>query len=518
MKRREFLKKAGLTVAGAPIVMNKMKLQALSSSLLLSQAGPINDRKLVVIYLNGGNDGLNAIIPLDQYDNLANVRGNIIIPENKILAGNTTNGFHPAMNGMKELFDEGFLSIIQSVGYPDQNRSHFRSTDIYNSASDAATYVDTGWLGRWMDVTYPNFPAGYPNVETPDPVAVTMVSQATETCQGISVNYSYPVEDPFDSSTLPVGAQSPAPDSPYGDELLFLRQTVQQSNQYSSIVKALAGQGTNSVTYPDTDLGTQLKNIALLISGGSTTKVYFATIGGFDNHSGQVENADTTQGTHAELLKELSDAIKSFQDDINNQGLSKKVLGMTYTEFGRRIRSNGSFGTDHGTASPVFLFGECIEAGILGDNPTISTSVSQNEGVPMQYDFRSVYGSVYQDWFQLPKATVDDLLFGDFQKLPIISPCLTSGTEEIYGTSIEASIHPNPFKSNPEITFVAVNHSRTLIQVFDAMGSLVLDVADDTYGIGEHRIVINTRKLPVGVYYCRIAIGSAQQTIRMVKQ
>lgn len=518
MKRRDFLKKAGLTVATAPIALNNIKLQTLSNSLLLSKDGPNNDRILVVIYLNGGNDGLNTLTPIDQYDNLANVRGNILVPQNKLLTANSTNSFHPSALGLKELFDDGMLGVVQSVGYPNQNRSHFRSTDIYTSASDPEVYVDSGWLGRWMDLTYPNFPTGYPNSETPDPISVTMISQVAQVCQGSGVNYSYPVEDPFNNSTLPIGAQSPVPDSPYGDELTFLRQTINQSNQYSTIVKGLASQGSLTQTYPDTDLGNQLRNIALLISGGSTTKVYFATMGGFDNHSEQVLASDTTAGDHAELLKELSDAINAFQKDMKAQGLSKKVMGMTYTEFGRRIRSNGSYGTDHGTASPTFLFGECVVPGILGANPTISTNVGQNEGVPMQYDFRSVYATILKDWFEVPQANVDTLLFDNFQHLPIISPCDTVGNNEIYGSQLVASINPNPFKEHTEITFTAETRSRTLIQVYDAMGSVVLEVADDKYEPGEHRIPIRTDKLSSGIYYCRIAIGSAQKTIRLVKQ
>jgi len=518
MKRREFLKKAGLTVAGAPIVLNNMKLQAIGNSLLLNHAGPNNDRILIVIFLNGGNDGLNTLIPINQYDQLANVRGNILIPENKLLAGNATNSFHPSALGLKDLFDKGMLGVVQSVGYPNHNRSHFRSTDIYNSASAADVYKDTGWLGRWMDLTYPDYPTGYPNTETPDPIAVTMRSQVAEVCQGQGVNYSYPVEDPFNNNTLPIGAQSPAPDSPYGDELLFLRQTINQSNQYSTIIKSLAGQGTLTVSYPDTRLGNQLRNIALLISGGSTTKVYYATMGGFDNHSEQVMASDTTKGEHADLLKELSDAINTFQTDMKAQGLSKKVMGMTYTEFGRRIRSNGSFGTDHGTASPSFLFGECVTPGILGANPTISNSVTQDEGVPMQFDFRSVYGSILKDWFEVPQDTIDTLLFDNFQSLPIISPCDTVGNKEIYGTGLKASINPNPFKEDPVITFTVETRSRAHIQIFDAMGSVVLEVADDHYEPGEHQLPINTEKLAVGIYYCRIAMGNGQKTIRLVKQ
>lgn len=517
MKRREFLKKSGITAVGTPIALKHSQLKKLKHSLLMSQLNPENDRILVVIFLNGGNDGLNTIIPLDQYDNLANVRGNILIPQAQILSGTATNGFHPSAIGLKSLFDEGMMGIVQSIGYPDQNRSHFRSTDIYNSASAAAAYIDSGWLGRWMDLTYLNYPDGYPNNDVPDPVAITLNAQASEICQGMTVNYSYPVEDPFNNTTLPIGAQSPAPDSPYGDELIFLRQTINQSNQYSTIVKASASQGALTETYPDTYLGNQLKNIALLISGGSATKVYYATMGGFDNHSEQVEAGNPTLGNHADLLKEYGDAVKAFHKDMKSQGLGKKVLGMTYTEFGRRIRSNGSYGTDHGTASPIFLFGECVVPGILGNNPIISTNVTQNEGVPMQYDFRSVYSSILKDWFQVPQGTIDDLLFDNFQHLPILNPCDTVGVKEIYGTTLDAQVNPNPFNDNLELIFTLDTRSKTNIQIFDTMGSLIMTIANKKYEPGEHRIPINTETLTAGVYYCRIESGSAQKSIRLVK-
>lgn len=516
MKRRDFLKRTGITIATAPIVLNSMKVRAIRNSLLM-HAGPNNDKILVVIFLNGGNDGLNMVIPLDQYDNLANVRSNIIIPENKILNLTTTNGLHPAASGLKSIFDDGMLAIVQSVGYPNQNRSHFRSTDIYNSASAAEVYEDTGWLGRWMDLTYPGYPDNYPNTDTPDPIAITMVSRIAETCQGTAINYSYSVEDPFDSGTLPVGALSPEPDSPYGDELKYIRQTIDQTNKYSAVVKQLASAGTNTVTYPDTDLGQQLKNIALLISGGCTTKVYYATIGGFDTHSEQVMDGDTTMGEHADLIKELSDAIYAFQTDMKNQGLSKKVLGMTYTEFGRRIRSNASMGTDHGTAAPSFLFGECVQPGFIGDNPVISPNVSQSEGVPMQYDFRALYGTILNKWFEVPQGTVDDLLFENFPTIPVVSPCDATASNEIYGTTLEADITPNPFLNKTEVEFKTDLRAKVLIQVFDAMGSLVLHVSEDTYLPGTHRVGIDADDLPAGVYYCRVVMGSAQKTIRMVK-
>ena len=188
-----------------------------------------------------------------------------------------------------------------------------------------------------------------------------------------------------------------------------------QTNAYNDVIQTANDNGANlSTKYEDDDsLASKLKIVAKLIAGGLKTKVYVVNLGGFDTHALQVDGSDQTTGDHAELLSSLSKSICAFQDDLEQLGLDERVVGMAYSEFGRRIRSNDSLGIDHGTAGPMMLFGSCVNPAVLGDNPEISPDVDNQEGVPMQFDFRSVYGSVLMDWFEVEEQVVKDLLYDD---------------------------------------------------------------------------------------------------------
>lgn len=418
MNRRNFLKTTSV-LSGAGLAAGT---QQLFSQLLATALN--EDRVLVLIQLTGGNDGLNTLVPIDQYGGLAQVRSNIILPESSLLSLNTENALHPNMTGMQQLYQEGLLGIIQSVGYPNQNRSHFRSTDIWTSASAADVVDTTGWLGRMLAEDHPSFPEGYPSDANPDPLAIMMDNVVTATCQGMVANYSLAVRDPFNFTYIAPGGDTPIPSTPYGSELSFIRQTIAQANDYGTVVTDAANAGNSDGTlYPATRLGEQLSGIANLISGGLRTKIYVATLGGFDTHANQVSGNDTTAGDHAQLLANLSASIAAFQADIEALGLADRVLGMTFSEFGRRIRSNVSAGTDHGTAAPLFVFGNCVQGGILGTNPEIDVNVGSQDGVSMQYDFRDLYGSIMIDWFGVSDSMVRSLLYPNFVYLPIIGAC-----------------------------------------------------------------------------------------------
>ncbi|MEM6769467.1 MAG: DUF1501 domain-containing protein [Bacteroidota bacterium] len=421
MKRRNFLRTAG--ALSLPALL-KSGIAAAPLELFTQFINPDSDRVLVLIRLSGGNDGLNTLIGLDQLANLRQVRPNVALPDSGIIGLTPTVGLHGNMTGMKSLFDNGQLSAIQAVGYPNQNRSHFRSTDIWTSASPANEVISTGWMGRYLDELHPDFPTGYPNDTFDYPLAMTMGNVVSETCQGISSNFIVAVNNPFNFTYIATGGNTALPENYYGDEVMYVRALIGQSNQYGDIVQEAANAGTSMATnYTDGPLSRQLRNIAFLLSGGLQTKIFIATLGGFDTHSGQVTASNTAAGNHADLMTELSESIKAFTDDLAMLGLSNRVLGMTFSEFGRRIRSNQSNGTDHGDAAPLFLFGDCVQGGILGNNPEIDTQVAQNVGVPFQYDFRDVYGSVLIDWFDVPQATVTNLISEGFNYLPLASAC-----------------------------------------------------------------------------------------------
>ncbi len=497
-----------------PIALNGMGLRVIPRRALYSLINPDSDRVLVLIQLNGGNDGLNTIVPLDYYDQLANARPNILLPQSSLLQVDDLHAFHPTMTGLKAVYDDAGLTVVQSVGYPNQNRSHFRSNDIWTSASAADEIVTTGWLGRWLQQLYPGFPQDYPNADFPDPFAIAMGSTVSATCQGTIANFSMAITDPTNLGSLLEGIDDEVPNTPYGEELLFLRQSIAQTNAYTDVVTNAANLGANTVDYPqDNSLAQQLRNVALLISGGLRTKIYVVNLGGFDTHANQVDASDPTQGIHAQLLQSLSDAIKLFRDDLKNQGLDQRVVGMTFSEFGRRIHANDSLGTDHGDAAPLLVFGTCINPGFLGDNPEIPDQVEISEGVAMQYDFRNIYGSILIDWFEVSEADVKDLIFEDFQYIPVLNPCLTTDTQGSAKQPVEARAFPNPFSQRTTIEFTSV-HERVRLSIFNNMGQLMEVLFDKTLPAGTHQVSWDASNYPTGNYYFHLQLADGRVKTR----
>lgn len=517
MKRRRFLRATGAAVS-LPVVLNGMKLSTISKTSIFNHINNETDKVLVLIQMNGGNDGLNMVVPLDMYDNLANVRGNILLPQNSILSLTDTLGFHPRMTALKSLYDNAQLSIVQSVGYPNQNRSHFRSKDIWMSGSPADEFWNTGWLGRYFDRDHPGFPEDYPNEDFPDPFAITMGNSVSETCQGIVSNFSMTLNNPFSLGQLSESEADEVPDTPYGEELTFLRTSISQTNAYSETIVQAAEAGNNLVDYPgDNRLAQQLKNIALLISGGLGTKIYIANIGGFDTHANQVAGGDTTIGEHATLLETLSEAIAIFQEDLKQLGVDQRVIGMTFSEFGRRIKSNNSFGTDHGTAAPLMVFGSCINPRVFGDNPEISDQVDNKEGVAMQNDFRDIYGSILIDWFEVPETEVRTLLHSEFSPIPVVQNCaITSTSDPLLQDPIELSNYPNPFRDWTTIAFTSRNEWGKL-SVYDTLGSEIRVIFNRQLNEGAHQIQFDASQLASGTYYYRLQLEGRQKTKRMLK-
>ncbi len=426
MNRRNFLRQTG--AISLPLLGGLSGVQALHSSRLSQLLdGVDNDKVLVLIQLLGGNDGLNTLIPLDQLSALNTVRPNVVLPEGSLLQLNpgAAQAFHPRMQGFRQLYGEGKLSIVQSVGYPNQNRSHFRSTDIWSTASPAEVEYTTGWAGRYLESRNPGYPEGYPNPDRPDPLAITMGNAASETCQGTVTNMCQTVNNPFEITSLATGGNTPLPDNRFGEQVDFLRIAISQTNAYGASINEAAEAGTSTATYPDSNFGRQLQNVVRMVSGGLQTKVYVVQLGGFDTHAQQV-SGNKTEGRHADLLGDLASGLAAFQSDLEDQGLADRVLGMTFSEFGRQVRSNGSNGTDHGDAAPLFVFGNCASSSVLGESPTIDTEGEPGLAVPMQYDFRDVYGSVLMDWFEVPEDRVRQLIYPGFRYLPVAGGCSTA--------------------------------------------------------------------------------------------
>ncbi|MFC4262760.1 DUF1501 domain-containing protein [Ferruginibacter yonginensis] len=521
MKRRDFLKN---TLPGIvlPTVINGFSLKSFAADSPLAKllGTTDNDHVLVIVQLQGGNDGLNMVIPIDGYSNYFNARSNIAIPENSVLKldGVDKTGLHPAMTGLRTMYNEGKLGIVQSVGYPQPNFSHFRATDIWMSASDSNQVITNGWGGRFLDYEYPNFPTGYPNSSMPDPLGIQIGSVTSLVFQGPSVSMGMSISNPTSFYNLISGVEDPAPNTLAGKELKYIRQVANQTSQYATVVKNAALNVTQQAPYPTNNaLADQLKIVARLVKGGLKTKIYMVSYGSFDTHSLQTTTTDTTVGTHANLLKNVSDAIKAFQDDLKFLGVENRVMGLTFSEFGRRIKSNASTGTDHGAAAPLFVFGSNAQKMVHGNNPTIPANAGVNDNIPMQYDFRSVYASMLQDWMCVKNSDLQQIMLQNFQNIPLVktSAC-NPAVPNLSGTTLVDN-YPNPFTQSTTIRFTT-SGGHTLVQIINTLGQVITTLVDREFATaGTYSVVWQSGNTSTGVYYVRFQNGVTQQVRTMVK-
>lgn len=519
--RRSFLKTAGMAAAITPFIHHGLAINPLSQKTLFRKLGgnvQLSDKIMVFIELNGGNDGLNTVIPLDQYSPLSQHRPRVLIPENKVLplSGISNTGLHPSLNAIQALFDEGKVSIVQNVGYPEQDYSHFRSMDIWMTGANSQETLSSGWLGRMLDQEYPGYPDGYPNTSAPDPLAINIGTVSPISLMGNSFPMGISVGNVGEVYDLINDYIEPAPNSPYGDELSFIRAIMQNTKLYFDVIKEAATLGQNlSAQYPDpgqNSLADQLKIVARLINGGLETPVYLVSINGFDTHAEQVEAGEPTLGNHATLLGRIGEAVAAFLDDIQLMGKSDAVCAMTYSEFGRTIGDNFSRGTDHGAAAPLFVFGKKVVPGIIGANPVIPPTLNGSADIPMQHDFRQVYASVLQDWFQVNNS--DDLLQGSYSTLPIFKT--TSSVQESPGrTPWQTSSHPNPVRNTATITFT-IPAAIIRLELMDAQGRLLHTIAEGNYAAGTHQVVLERRGLPAGTYFYTLFVNGMRVTRKLL--
>jgi uncharacterized protein (DUF1501 family) len=501
LDRRKFIKSSMLG-AMIPTFFEKQNLWGLGH---LEEKILTNDNVLVVIQLSGGNDGLNTIVPINQYDKYLAARSNIALVESKLLKVPQAAGIglNPALSPFAQMLQEGKGAIVQDVGYPNPNFSHFRATDIWNTGSSATEIIESGWMGRYLGSQHPSFPENYPNTQYPDPLSIQIGSVMSTALQGPLFGMGMSISSTSEFLKLLSNENEPLPNTLAGKELGYLRQVAKQTNLYAETIKKAALKVSSQKPYPNESLANQLKTVARLIAGGLKTKVYYVKLGGFDTHSNQTAT-DTTTGTHANLLKSLSEAIKAFQDDLKFLGVADKVLGMTYSEFGRRIKSNASAGTDHGAAAPMLFFGEKVNSTYFGQ-PTSIASVTKNEdNVAMQHDFRSIYSSILKYWFCVDDTTLKAITLGEFQPLPIVSPgiCgyITATEPQLDGKLV---VFPNPATDFVQLRFVSKG-GECNIGIFDMRGTKILTPIEEVHHAeGSHELLVDVRNLPKGLYLVR---------------
>ena len=376
---------------------------------------------LVVIQLAGGNDGLNTIIPF-QNDLYCKARPTIGIPASQVIPLDQGLGLHPSLGPLKALYESGNLAIIQGVGYPNPNRSHFRSTEIWQTASDADQPLTKGWIGRYFD----NCCRG----EDPT-VGVALGEQLPEAFNSnvtTGVAIGRPGSLGFDRESDPNEARLFAelnglePAAMSGDSigslagpnnsglsaLEYLQRTALDAQMSTDKIKQVLRNSKNEIFYPKSQLGNSLSLIARLIAGGLPTRVYYASQGGYDTHAGQAN-------THKRLLNDFGAALSTFSDDLKRKGIFDRVAVMTFSEFGRRVSENANGGTDHGTAAPLFVCGGGVKPGLYGKPPVLD----KLDAGDLFYcvDFRSVYSTILLDWLKAPAAKI---LGREFPKLNFV--------------------------------------------------------------------------------------------------
>ncbi len=458
MKRRNFLKIAS-PLAAAPLVLNGLPVRTFATqNMLASLSCDPTDRVMVIVHLNGANDFINTFVPLNQHSTYAGHRPNLYIPTNNLITLDSTLpstqqlGLHPQLTNFKSLYDSGQLSIVQGVGMPVPNRSHFKAEDLWLRGGDGSSStlynLDTGWIGRFLDNRYPSY-EGIPFTGESDPLGILlgqMINTGFHTPEEHRFEINLSGQDPggFYSLISSIGGLPipNIPNSEHGDMLNFIMNIENSVNVYAQRISNTFNTGSNSgsVTYPDNDLADQLKTVARMLSGGSRTKVFMATQGGYDTHVNQVDSNNVLTGRHANLLGDLSGALKSFQDDINALGLADKVLTVVFSEFGRKVVQNGTYGLDHGTLGSMILIGKGVEPGVIGNNIDLNNLDVQNapESTAMQHDYRQVFGTVLQDWMGGSNDAIEATFFTDSYvspKLPLVSSTSAIGPGCLTGSA-----------------------------------------------------------------------------------
>jgi uncharacterized protein (DUF1501 family) len=396
MKRRDFLKQSSLA-SSLFFVPNFVKsFEQLPPSL-------VTHKKLVIIQLSGGNDGLNTIIPYNN-DIYYRNRPKLAITKNNIIKVNDELGFNKNLKELKDLFDNGYVNIINNVGYPNPSRSHFRSTDIWQTASSANEYLSTGWLGRYLDEFGKNPHSG---IEIDDSLSLLLKGNkingiATTNPKSLYNNSRNPYFQKI------VNHQTDEHLSEHN--LGYLYKTMIEAKSSAKYIYETSKTYTNKTTYPNTGFGKQLKTTAAFINSNINTSVYYVSMGGFDTHANQ-------QNQQNRLLKNYSEAIKVFVDDLEKQGTFKDTLIVTFSEFGRRVQQNAGGGTDHGAANNVLLIGKNLkQQGFYNASPDLA-NLDANGDLKYSVDFRSIYATVLNGWLN-----VDDekILNKKFNKLKFI--------------------------------------------------------------------------------------------------
>ena len=386
IKRKEFIQIGSLATAS---MMLPKFLRAFEGRTMV----PPGNKVMVILQLSGGNDGLNTVIPV-RNDLYYKARPKLGIDKSKALLLGDEAGLHPALSGFKELYDDGSLGILSNVGYPNPDRSHFRSMDIWHTASNSNEYWNNGWVGRYLDAQCSGGDKPTQAIEIDDVLSLSMKGN---NLNGIAVRdpkrlYGTANEKFFkevNSSHLKDGSEEPVD---------YLYKTLAETMSSADYIFKQSKLHPTGAEYPKTGLGNSMKTIASLIFSEINTKVYYVSLGSFDTHVGQ-------EGRQENLFKEMNDAVKAFVKDLKTNGRFDDVMLFTFSEFGRRVAQNASGGTDHGTANNMFLIsGGLKQKGLINEMPNLS---DLDEGdLKFKVDFKDVYATMLKKWLNADDKSI----------------------------------------------------------------------------------------------------------------
>ncbi|GAA4350438.1 DUF1501 domain-containing protein [Hymenobacter saemangeumensis] len=399
MQRRNFLRTSAL--ASSLLLVPKL-LHALDHGSGLSRLRDAGGRRLIVVQLGGGNDGLNTIIPYKN-DLYYQARPTLAIREAEgILALDQDLGLHPAMRGLKGLYDQGQVAIFNSVGYPNPDRSHFRSMDIWQTGSAAGQSLSTGWLGRFLDADCAGCSHSYSALELDDTLSLALKGQSRK---GLALKNPDKFRQLTKSRAVAAATQAHPHHEPHS-EVDYLYQTLAETTSSAQYLYDKARIYKSPTAYPASEFGKSLKTTAELINSGVESRVFYLALPGFDTHVRQQEQ-------HRRLLTDLSDGLAALAADLQRSGEWANTLVLVFSEFGRRVQQNASNGTDHGTANSVLLLGGSLrQRGILNAAPDLA-SLDQGD-LRHQVDFRGIYATILKDWLGGDDAKI---LGADFKRV-----------------------------------------------------------------------------------------------------
>lgn len=435
MKRRSFLKSTGLaslSLGSSGVFAKPTNQLAETLAELPIDDAAFKDRQLIIVQLSGGNDGLNTVIPLNDFDNYALLRPTIKFQENQLITLDSTLpidhqvGLHPTLTKFKDLYDSGKLNIIQGVGYPSPNYSHFRSTDIIfrgldGNSTSQGNIDNSGWMAKYLSAIHPTY-SGLPTPNLSHPLGIHIGTSSTnagfehQTNFNMGINIYSTAREKFYGQLT--SAQPQANNSTYKDLLDYVRTVEKGAQQYNNAIENAFNNGSNSYTsYPNTDLARQFKVVSRLINGGLQSKVFTTFKGGFDTHVNQIQSGDPTLGQHTSILSDLSECVYALQKDLELSGFADKVAIIVLSEFGRKLRENGNSGTDHGNLAPWFVIGNHVKPGVTGRNINLDPSLVSSSGRSLddrQADYRQIISTICQNWFGGNSTVLDNMSLSNF--------------------------------------------------------------------------------------------------------